>query len=362
MMALRCSPSTTWSISTGSPGSTRSSAQRPGAGRATVRQAAAEHGPELACPARAAALPLIGHFQIRNRGTVGGSIAHADPAAELPGGGAGARRRARRRRAGGAADVPAADFFEGTWTTALAADEVLAAVALPGVVGPARLRRRGGGPPPRRLRHRRRGRRRAARRRRGHAGRPSPCSAWQRRRCGRRPPSRRSSGGRRRRRLAEVGRAAATGSTRPTTSTPPARYRRASSPPSLVAPRAGRAADRGGRSCAEVAVVASPSTASAPSAASSRARRWPTSSARTARLTGTHLGCEHGVCGACTVLLDGEAVRVVPGVRRAGRRRRGHHRRGPRRPTASCSPVQAGVPGRATACSAGSARPASWCR
>ncbi len=40
-------------------------------------------------------------------------------------------------------------------------------------------------------------------------------------------------------------------------------------------------------------------------------------------LTGTHLGCEHGVCGACTVLLDGEAVALVPDVRGAGRRSRG---------------------------------------
>ena len=47
-------------------------------------------------------------------------------------------------------------------------------------------------------------------------------------------------------------------------------------------------------------------------------------------LTGTHLGCEHGVCGACTVLVDGAAVRVVPRVRGAGRRRGRHHDRGHR--------------------------------
>ncbi len=43
--------------------------------------------------------------------------------------------------------------------------------------------------------------------------------------------------------------------------------------------------------------------------------------------TGTHIGCEHGVCGACTVLLDGEPVAVLPDVRRAGRRPRHPHGR-----------------------------------
>ncbi len=49
------------------------------------------------------------------------------------------------------------------------------------------------------------------------------------------------------------------------------------------------------------------------------------------RLTGTHLGCEHGVCGACTVLLDGDAVRscLIFAVQADGAR--GDHGRGPRR-------------------------------
>ena len=47
--------------------------------------------------------------------------------------------------------------------------------------------------------------------------------------------------------------------------------------------------------------------------------------------TGTHLGCEHGICGACTVLVDGAADALVPDVRRAGRRPRGRDGRGPRR-------------------------------
>ena len=44
--------------------------------------------------------------------------------------------------------------------------------------------------------------------------------------------------------------------------------------------------------------------------------------------TGTHLGCEHGICGACTVILDGQPGPRLPGVRGPGRRRLGPDRRG----------------------------------
>ena len=47
-------------------------------------------------------------------------------------------------------------------------------------------------------------------------------------------------------------------------------------------------------------------------------------------LTGTHVGCEHGICGACTVHVDGEAGAVLPDVRGPGRRGRDRHRGGAR--------------------------------
>ena len=76
-------------------------------------------------------------------------------------------------------------------------------------------------------------------------------------------------------------------------------------------------------------------------------------------LTGTHLGCEHGVCGACTVLLDGEAVRscLMFAVQADGAEV--DDRRGPGAGRRRAQRRAAGVARRATACSAASARPAS---
>ena len=104
-------------------------------------------------------LPLIGHFQIRNRGTIGGSLAHADPASELPAVALALDAEFEAASVRGRRDIPAAEFFTGTWSTALDDDEILAGVALPDLDRPVRLRGRGGGAPPRRLRHRRRLRR-----------------------------------------------------------------------------------------------------------------------------------------------------------------------------------------------------------
>jgi aerobic carbon-monoxide dehydrogenase medium subunit len=82
-------------------------------------------------PLLADAVPLIAHPAIRNRGTIGGSLAYADPAAELPACcvALGARIIAISSR--GERSIDAASFFTGLLTTALAEDEIIAAVALP---------------------------------------------------------------------------------------------------------------------------------------------------------------------------------------------------------------------------------------
>jgi aerobic carbon-monoxide dehydrogenase medium subunit len=86
---------------------------------------------DTAHPLLKAAIAHVAHYQIRNRGTVGGSVAHADPAAEMPGivrtcdaeiaviGKAGARM------------IKAADFFQGPLTTALEPDEIITEIRLP---------------------------------------------------------------------------------------------------------------------------------------------------------------------------------------------------------------------------------------
>jgi carbon-monoxide dehydrogenase medium subunit len=100
--------------------------------RAMTRQAVAERDPQVdAVPLLAQAIPHIGHFQIRNRGTVGGSIAHADPASELPAVALALDAELEIVGAGGARRENAADFFVGTWTTSIGDDELLAAVHFP---------------------------------------------------------------------------------------------------------------------------------------------------------------------------------------------------------------------------------------
>ena len=70
-------------------------------------------------PLLAECLPHVGHFVIRNRGTVGGSIAHADAAAELPLAFVVAGGSVRARSTRGEREIRAGDFFVGPFTTAL---------------------------------------------------------------------------------------------------------------------------------------------------------------------------------------------------------------------------------------------------
>lgn len=82
-------------------------------------------------PALKRALPWIGHPQTRNRGTVGGSLAHADPAAELPLVATLLNADFHATSATGDRMIEARDFFDDAMTTTLTAGELLSAVSLP---------------------------------------------------------------------------------------------------------------------------------------------------------------------------------------------------------------------------------------
>jgi carbon-monoxide dehydrogenase medium subunit len=74
------------------------------------------------------ATPLIGHFQIRNRGTLGGSLAHADAAAEYPAVALALDAVIETLSPRDQRAIPAAEFFTGIWSTALEPDELLTGV------------------------------------------------------------------------------------------------------------------------------------------------------------------------------------------------------------------------------------------
>jgi CO/xanthine dehydrogenase FAD-binding subunit len=100
---------------------------------ALTTHAAIERDPSIAdaCPLLAEAVRHIGHDAIRNRGTVGGSIAHADPAAELPVVLAALEGSVTIASSSGTRRVAVADFFHGFLTTAVEADELLIEVSFP---------------------------------------------------------------------------------------------------------------------------------------------------------------------------------------------------------------------------------------
>src|SRR5438477_887350 len=82
-------------------------------------------------PLLVAAVAHVAHYQIRNRGTVGGSIAHADPAAEMPGIAMTCEAEIVVMGKAGPRTIKAADFFQGALTTALKPDEIITEVYLP---------------------------------------------------------------------------------------------------------------------------------------------------------------------------------------------------------------------------------------
>jgi carbon-monoxide dehydrogenase medium subunit len=82
-------------------------------------------------PLLAEAVPLIAHPAIRNRGTIGGSLAFADPAAELPACCVALDATIVARNAADERRIPAAEFFTGLYATALAPNELIAAVEFP---------------------------------------------------------------------------------------------------------------------------------------------------------------------------------------------------------------------------------------
>ena len=82
-------------------------------------------------PLLSAAIMHVAHYQVRNRGTVGGSVAHADPAAEMPGVAAACDARIKVVGPAGERVIDARNFFFGALTTALADDEIVVEVSLP---------------------------------------------------------------------------------------------------------------------------------------------------------------------------------------------------------------------------------------
>jgi 2-furoyl-CoA dehydrogenase FAD binding subunit len=99
---------------------------------AAVRQRRVERDPlTAAVPLIGRAMPFVGHRELRSRGTVCGSLAHADPAAELPAVAACLGAVVEVTGPRGDREVPAAEFVTGAMTTAVAADELVTGVRFP---------------------------------------------------------------------------------------------------------------------------------------------------------------------------------------------------------------------------------------
>jgi len=100
-------------------------------GAMTTQANAARSEDAAAVPLIANATSHIGHYQIRNRGTLGGSLAHADPAAEYPAVAMAVDATLDVVGPTGSRRIPAGEFFRSTWMTAMEPDEVLVAAHFP---------------------------------------------------------------------------------------------------------------------------------------------------------------------------------------------------------------------------------------
>lgn len=100
---------------------------------AMVRQSAAEESADVraAAPLLVEALGYVAHLPIRNSGTIGGSLAHADPSAELPAVAVALDATITTAGPGGERQIPAVDFFRGPFDTALEPDEIVTEVRIP---------------------------------------------------------------------------------------------------------------------------------------------------------------------------------------------------------------------------------------
>jgi carbon-monoxide dehydrogenase medium subunit len=98
-----------------------------------TRHADLQDAPQLGVVSKAAS--LIADQQVRNRGTIGGSLAHGDPASDLPAVVLAFEGELSVQSPRGSRTIPAADLFQDYLTTALAPDEVITAIHLPGLEG-----------------------------------------------------------------------------------------------------------------------------------------------------------------------------------------------------------------------------------
>jgi carbon-monoxide dehydrogenase medium subunit len=94
-----------------------------------------QDSPAMAYRCLAEALPEIADIQVRNRGTIGGSVAHADPASDMPAVLLALDATFVVRSASGERRIPASSFFRGPFQTDLAAGEILTAIVLPAASG-----------------------------------------------------------------------------------------------------------------------------------------------------------------------------------------------------------------------------------